>query len=265
VAEAAQSALLRPPGPVVGDVRLAVRYASAADAAQIGGDLYAVLETPHGVRALVGDVRGKGLEAVQTSAIVTGAFREAAFDGDGLAGVAERVDTSVRRHVGDGEFTTALFLEFPPPVLWRPGPDAGGPPAGAPDEVVMLHYGHVPGLLVSPDGTVRSLEPPDPWVPLGLTGYVTGAPRPWRVPMLPEDVLVLFTDGVIEARAPRDGSFYPLADRVAPLVGGSADDLPGAVERLYADLLHHTGGTLGDDSVLLLLSRTGTLAAARGE
>ncbi|HEY3481914.1 MAG TPA: serine/threonine-protein phosphatase, partial [Streptomyces sp.] len=47
VAEAAQHALMRPPAPRVGDVRLAVRYVSAADAAQIGGDLYAVLETPH--------------------------------------------------------------------------------------------------------------------------------------------------------------------------------------------------------------------------
>ncbi|WP_127354777.1 hypothetical protein [Actinacidiphila soli] len=69
VAEAAQQAVLRSPGPSVGDVRLAVRYASAADAAQIGGDLYEVLETPHGVRALVGDVRGKGLDAVQTAAV----------------------------------------------------------------------------------------------------------------------------------------------------------------------------------------------------
>ncbi len=261
VAEAAQRALLRPPGPLVGHVRLAVRYASAADAAQIGGDLYAVLDTPHGVRALVGDVRGKGLEAVQTSAVVMGAFREAAFDEGGLAKVAERVDTSVRRHVADGEFTTALFLEFPPPARWVP-PGPGGPgsgrPAGAPDEVALLHYGHVPGLLVSADGTVRSLDPPDPWVPLGLTEFVPGSPVPWRVPMLPDDVLVLCTDGVVEARAPRGGAFYPLADRVSPLVSGSADDLSGAVERLYADLLRHVGGTLSDDSVLLLLSRSGS-------
>jgi Stage II sporulation protein E (SpoIIE) len=263
VAEAAQRALLRPPGPRVGHVRLAVRYASAADAAQIGGDLYAVLDTPHGVRCLVGDVRGKGLAAVQTSSVVMGAFREAAYDEGGLAKVAERVDASVRRHVDDGEFTTALFLELPPPGAWTPGgPDGtGGRPPGAPEEVALLHYGHVPALRVAADGTVSTLEPPDPWVPLGLTGYVSGAPRPWRVPLAADKVLVLCTDGVIEARAPKGGDFYPLGDRVGPLVGGSAADLEGAVDRLYTDLLDHVGGTLGDDAVLLLLSRPDTLPA----
>ncbi len=244
VAEAAQRALLRPPGPRVGGVSLAVRYASAADAAQIGGDLYAVLDTPHGVRALVGDVRGKGLEAVQTSAVVMGAFREAAYDEGGLAGVARRVDASVRRHVMDGEFTTALFLEFP--AQRRAAEDA---------EIELLHYGHVPPLRVSPDGRVTSLDPPEPWVPLGLTGFVRGAPEPWRVPLGADEVLVLCTDGVIEARDPRHGGFYPLAERVGTLVAGAARDLEAAVGRLYADLLGHVGGTLGDDSVLLLLAR----------
>ncbi len=256
VAEAAQRALLRPPGPLVGHVRLAVRYASAADAAQIGGDLYAVLDTPHGVRALVGDVRGKGLEAVQTSAVVMGAFREAAYDEGGLAKVAERVDASVRRHVADGEFTTALFLEFQPPGAWPHGTDPE-PIPGAPYEVVLLHYGHVPALRVSPDGTVTTLDPPDPWVPLGLTSFVAGAPEPWRVTLAADEVLVLCTDGVIEAREPVAGGFYPLGDRVGPLVAGCANDLDGAVDRLYSDLLGHVGGTLGDDSVLLLLSRSG--------
>ncbi len=238
VAEAAQRALLPPPCPEVGCVRMAVRYASAADAAQIGGDLYAVLDTPHGVRAVVGDVRGKGLEAVQTSAVILGAFREAAYDEGGLARVAERVDASVRRHVMDGEFTTALFAEFVDP-----------------GEVELLHYGHVPALKVSPDATVTTLDPPDPWVPLGLTPYVPGAPTPWRVGLGPRDVLVLCTDGVVEARQRPGGDFYPLAERVGPLVAGAAHDLEGAVGRLYADLLDHAGGTLGDDSVLLLLAR----------
>jgi hypothetical protein len=239
VAEAAQHALMHPPEPRVGGVRLAVRYVSAADAAQIGGDLYAVLDTPHGVRALIGDVRGKGLAAVQTSAVVLGAFREAAYDEGGLAHVAARVDASVGRHVGTGDFITALFAQF----------DKEG-------SVELLHYGHVAPLRVSADGTVETLEPVDPWVPLGLAGMVAHGepPEPWRVPLLPGDVLLLCTDGVIEARSPRDHTFYPLAERAAPLVAGSCDDLDGAVERLYADLLRHAGGSLSDDVVVLLLS-----------
>ncbi|MCM2428260.1 PP2C family protein-serine/threonine phosphatase [Streptomyces sp. RKAG337] len=237
VAEAAQRALLRPPGDRVGDVRLAVRYVSAADAAQIGGDLYSVLDTPHGVRALIGDVRGKGLDAVQTSAVVLGAFREAAYDEGGLTCVAQRVEASVQRHVVSGEFATALFAEF-----------------DGPGSVEFLHYGHVAPLRITPDGTVTTLNPPDPWVPLGLGRLVKGTAVPWRSPLGGEDVLVLCTDGVIEARSPVDGSFYPLAERVGALVAGLAQNLEEAVERVYADLLRHAGGSLGDDVVLLLLA-----------
>ncbi|SHK93562.1 PP2C family protein-serine/threonine phosphatase [Actinacidiphila paucisporea] len=245
VAEAAQHALMRPPEPQVGTVRLAVRYVSAADAAQIGGDLYAVLDTPHGVRALIGDVRGKGLPAVQTSAVVLGAFREAAFDEGGLDTVARRVDTSVGRHVSTGDFITALFAQF-----------------DEPDSVELLHYGHVAPLLVSRDGAVHTLYPADPWIPLGLADLVSGGPTSWRVPLRPGDVLVLCTDGVIEARSPLDGTFYPLVERVGPLVASAGTDLDTAVERVYADLLLHAGGSLSDDVVLLLLSpRPGALPA----
>jgi serine phosphatase RsbU (regulator of sigma subunit) len=72
--------------------------------------------------------------------------------------------------------------------------------------------------------------------------------------MLPGDVLVLCTDGVIEARSPLDGTFYPLTERVGPLIAGAGTDLDAAVERVYGDLLRHAGGSLSDDVVLLLLS-----------
>ncbi|MFJ8046317.1 PP2C family protein-serine/threonine phosphatase [Kitasatospora sp. NPDC096147] len=242
VAEAAQRALLRPPGPAVGPLRLAVRYASAADSARIGGDLYSVLETPNGTRVLVGDVRGKGLGAVQTAAVVLGAFREAAYDESGLTAVAARVEVSVERHVPDGEFTTALFAE-----CRRPG------------TVELVHYGHVPPIVVSRDGSVTVLEAADPWVPLGLGGLAAGEPQSMEAGFGDGDVLVLCTDGVVEARHARTGEFYPLAERVGPLVrdaARSAAELETAVGRVYADLLAHTGGELGDDALLLLVSRT---------
>ncbi|WP_052682051.1 PP2C family protein-serine/threonine phosphatase [Saccharothrix sp. ST-888] len=242
VAEAAQRALLSLPGPSVGPLRLAVRYVSAADAARIGGDLYSVLDTPHGTRVLVGDVRGKGLGAVQTAAVVLGAFREAAYDENGLLAVASRIEASVERHVPDGEFTTALFAEFR-----RPG------------AMELLHYGHVPPIRVGPDGTVTVLEAADPWVPLGLGKLASGSPNSVSLPFGPDDVLVLCTDGVIEARHHDSGEFYPLTERVGPLVRDAARseaELESAVGRIYADLLTHTGGELDDDALLLLISRT---------
>ncbi|MDH6578326.1 PP2C family protein-serine/threonine phosphatase [Kitasatospora sp. MAP5-34] len=242
VAEAAQRALLSHPGPSVGPLRLAVRYVSAADAARIGGDLYSVLETPYGIRVLVGDVRGKGLAAVQTAAVVLGAFREAAYDENGLYAVADRIEASVERHVPDGEFTTALFAEFR-----RQG------------AVELLHYGHVPPIHVTREGTVTVLEAPDPWVPLGLGRLATGRPQSMDLAFGTDDVLVLCTDGVVEARHHRSGEFYPLAERVGALVRGAARsgaELESAVGRLFADLLAHAGGELGDDALLLLITRT---------
>ncbi|MCG6497474.1 PP2C family protein-serine/threonine phosphatase [Kitasatospora sp. A2-31] len=242
VAEAAQRALLRLPGPEVGPLRLAVRYVSAADASRIGGDLYSVLETPHGTRVAVGDVRGKGLGAVQTAAVVLGAFREAAYDEAGLRGVAARIEASVERHAPDGEFTTALFAEFRTPGVME-----------------LLQYGHVAPIRVGPDGGVHVLDAPDPWVPLGLGRLATGEPTAWDQPFGHEDVLVLCTDGVIEARHRKNGEFYPLAERVGPLVrdaARSSAELEAAVGRIYADLLEHTGGELRDDALLLLITRT---------
>ncbi|MFF0294831.1 PP2C family protein-serine/threonine phosphatase [Kitasatospora sp. NPDC004615] len=247
VAEAAQRALLRQPDPVVGPLRLAVHYVSAADAARIGGDLYSVLETPHGTRVLVGDVRGKGLGAVQTAAVVLGAFREAAYDEQRLPDVAARIEASMHRHVADGEFTTALFAEF-----------------RAAGHVDLVHLGHVPPIRVGADGRAEVLEAADPWLPLGLGDLAAGAPRSITVPFGPQDVLVLCTDGVIEAKGRSSGTFYPLAERVGPLVKDgwrSLTELDTAVAHLYGDLLEHTGGELGDDALLLLITRPGEAQA----
>ncbi len=249
VAEAAQRALLRQPEPVVGPLRLAVRYVSAADAARIGGDLYSVLDTPYGTRVLVGDVRGKGLGAVQTAAVVLGAFRDAAYDEEQLPAVAGRIEASMHRHVPEGEFTTAVFAAF-----------------REPGSVDLLHLGHVPPLRVHADGSSEVVEFAEPWVPLGLGHLVAGRPRTTTVPFGPRDVLVLCTDGVIEARGVRGGGFYPLAERAGPLVREgwrSLADLDAAVARLYADLLAHTGGELGDDALLLLVTRPGPDAPGR--
>src|SRR5690606_12870486 len=80
VAEAAQRVLLRPVPRRAGDLNVALSYTSAAAEARIGGDLYEVVTTPDGVRVIVGDVQGKGLEAVETAALVVGTFRQAAYD-----------------------------------------------------------------------------------------------------------------------------------------------------------------------------------------
>jgi hypothetical protein len=80
VAEAAQRALLRPLPRQVGPLELGVVYLAAAAEARVGGDLYEVTRTQFGIRLIVGDVRGKGLDAVEIAADVLGVFREVAHE-----------------------------------------------------------------------------------------------------------------------------------------------------------------------------------------
>jgi serine phosphatase RsbU (regulator of sigma subunit) len=71
-----------------------------------------------------------------------------------------------------------------------------------------------------------------------------------------DDTLLLYTDGIIEARSP-DGSFYPLAERVAQWTGSGPEAL---LRHIRADLLAHVGGQLNDDAAAVAIQRSPTPA-----
>src|SRR5207302_1269019 len=112
VAEAAQHAILATLPPRLGPVALSARYVSAAAEALVGGDLYEVVERDGAVRLLVGDVRGKGLDAVRLATVVLGEFRAAASDVDRLVDVATKIDNRLRRYLTDEDFVTAVLAEI---------------------------------------------------------------------------------------------------------------------------------------------------------
>lgn len=62
-----QQAVLPTPPPRIGDLRIAARYEPTEEEGLIGGDLYAVRHSAFGTRVLIGDVRGKGLDAVRAA------------------------------------------------------------------------------------------------------------------------------------------------------------------------------------------------------
>jgi len=191
-----------------------------------------VVASPAGVRVIIGDVQGKGLEAVETAAVVLGAFREAAHDEKTLEGVGERVQRAANRTLGGEKFVTALMAE-----------------STADGGTTLINFGHPPPMVVSPDGKVEFPEPPVYSLPLGLGMHQEGLPVPFSVSFRPGDQLLLYTDGVTEAR---DGSgmFYPLGLR-AWLLADS--DPQSALEALRTDLIRHAGGPLHDDAAMLLL------------
>ncbi|WP_189964921.1 PP2C family protein-serine/threonine phosphatase [Streptomyces violascens] len=232
IAEVAQRVLLRPVPGVAGHLRAAVSYTSAVAEARIGGDLYEVVATPAAVRVIIGDVQGKGLEAVETAAVVLGAFREAAYDEADLAAVGARVARTADRALRGEKFVTALLAEL-------------SPENGA----AFLNYGHPPPLLMREGGVVHFPEPAQYALPLGLGLHGTDGPRPFRVDFGPGDQLLLHTDGVTEARD-RAGAFYPLGERADLLKDPNPD---AALEALRQDLMRHVPGPLHDDAAMLLL------------
>jgi serine phosphatase RsbU (regulator of sigma subunit) len=73
------------------------------------------------------------------------------------------------------------------------------------------------------------------------------------------DVLLLYTDGVIEARD-EAGTFYPLEERLAAWVDEGPEEL---LRSLSNDLLAHAGGSLGDDAAIVVAQRLPTAAHPR--
>ncbi|MER5867086.1 PP2C family protein-serine/threonine phosphatase [Kitasatospora sp. NPDC002040] len=249
VAVAAQQAILLPAPERLGGVLTAVRYFALDDHADVGGDLYSAVETPFGVRVLIGDVQGKGMGAVRTAAVALGAFRQAARSVPDLADVGRRIETAVLVDGDPDRFVTALFVEV------------------GTDHLTFAHHGHEPPVLLRSDATVVEIEPPDPGLPLGLTEWAGGErPSTWQVPFGQGDVLLLTTDGVTDNRD-EHGRPYPLLDRLPLLLPRRAD--PGSptdtVTLLADDLRHHVRrGHFTDDALLLTLARDPGARARRG-
>ncbi|WP_438270461.1 PP2C family protein-serine/threonine phosphatase, partial [Streptomyces albidoflavus] len=240
IAEAAQLAVLPQPPPRVGELLVAARYQGAHEGARIGGDFFAVQDTPYGVRLMMGDVRGHGLPAVSAMSAVVGAFRENAHHAPDLHALARRLDTAAERAEGEEgegfseEFTTALLGEIPP----------GG------DRVVLLSRGHLPPYLVA-EGRVAPLIRSTPGTPLGA-----GLPGPDNAeadifPLPPGASLLLTTDGVTEARD-RHGVFY---DPVRGLAGYSFGGPQELVDTVVREVTAWSGGRLHDDMAVLALTR----------
>jgi hypothetical protein len=267
VAEAAQRALLRPPPPRLGPVGFDVVYIAAAAEAKVGGDLYeAVATQEHGIRVIMGDVRGKGLGAVELAADVLGMFREVAHDAYTLGDLAARLDTGLGRDLGrHEEFVTALLVEI--------DPESG--------RTSIFNCGHPPPLLIpaagdDQAGRVALMEVPTPAPPLGLLALGDCSDAQLCLTLQPHDRVLLYTDGVTEAR---DGkrAFYPLPERVsalaaktAPTVAGKAvlkpasiGARPGLLDLVRADLLRHVGSPLDDDAALLLVRAPAAWPAPR--
>jgi serine phosphatase RsbU (regulator of sigma subunit) len=227
VAETAQRAVLRAMPSAIGSVGFAARYISATEEALIGGDLYEVASSPFGVRVIVGDARGKGLDAVQMAATVIGAFRRSAFTQPSLDEIAADLNEVVTAVAGDEDFVTALLVEF-----------------HEDHTVTFVNCGHHPPLMVTADLDAQLVATGEPQPPLGLGGD----PRPVTSRWSPGSRLLIYTDGLVETRDGR-GEFFPLGDHATDLHVGNLEE---ALDKLVEKLVGHAGHRVNDDMALVL-------------
>ncbi|WP_405769956.1 serine/threonine-protein phosphatase [Streptomyces sp. NBC_00080] len=252
VAGAAQSVVLRPPPPRVDGLNVAAAQLSADRGASVGGDLYEVIATEHGVRVVMGDVRGHGLPALGTVAALLGSFREAAHDEHDLGRVLRRLERALERHLRERardtpdatvaeEFVTVLVLE-----IREDG------------ELHVLNCGHPWPYLLS--GTsVRVLSRADPLPPLGPFPLpVDLSPMPCGRLLRGESV-VLFTDGAEDARDTR-GRFFSLSGTLEKAVRDHPVTAQQILRAVLTALLRHTAAGPTDDIAVLVL-RNGRLPA----
>ncbi|MER5203744.1 PP2C family protein-serine/threonine phosphatase [Streptomyces sp. NPDC002825] len=248
IAQAAQSVVLRPLPHRAGPLHIASVYLAAEEEAQMGGDLYAAARTASGTRLLIGDARGKGLDAISEASLVLGAFRVTAHREQELpelvghleegVGTTEETEGPTAAGAGtddtDEAFVTALVLDIPDhePV------------------VRLVNCGHPPPLLLR-QGRVVPLDAADASPPLGLSDVLSPDVTVETFPFEVGDVLLLYTDGVVEARD-RGRAFYPLAERLTTWAGAGPQTL---VDHLRSDLQAYAGGHLGDDAALVAIER----------
>ncbi|MEU8523461.1 PP2C family protein-serine/threonine phosphatase [Streptomyces sp. NBC_01216] len=242
IAETVQKAVLPTPTERIGGLRIAARYEAAQADAFIGGDLFAVQDTPYGVRLVVGDVRGKGLEAVEAVAVLVGAFREAADQEATLEGVAQRLERALTREGTRRDdldavegFTTAVLAEIP----------------RGDGLVRVVNRGHPEPLLLYQDGGLRHLEPSRQALPLGMGELAAWPDHVDETPYPPGATLLFYTDGLSEARD-AEGVFYEPAARLTGRIFPGPEEL---LDALVGDIRRYTGGGSTDDMALLAVAR----------
>ncbi|MFJ7626961.1 PP2C family protein-serine/threonine phosphatase [Streptomyces sp. NPDC097595] len=216
----------------------------------VGGDIYEVVQSPYGTRVIIGDVQGKGLPAIGVGFAVLGAFREAAIREPSLIGVVDRLEDAVARQnafaaqTGETErFVTALVLGF----------DGDG-------RAQAVNCGHLPPRLVH-DGVAVTVPLRRTSVPLGMAELSSESRTAERLDFPSGATLLMFTDGVTEARD-AEGRFYPLDARLSRWARQGPREL---LDALGNDLEEFSGGVRRDDIAVLALSRVAESASVPAE
>jgi serine phosphatase RsbU (regulator of sigma subunit) len=235
-ADAMQRSLLPAAPPVLRGVEVGSVYESSARL-DVGGDVYDYTTLPDGrLAVVVGDVTGKGIEAAADMAMTKFVFRSLAREHPEPGEFLRAANEVVFDEVAEGKFVTMVYVT----VDGRTG------------ELACASAGHPVPRIVSPDG--RVLE-------LGASGLALGIERDQtyrdaRETLAPGSSVVLFTDGITEAR--RETELFS-SERLDRLLAENRELPAAALARAVVDgAKAFSGGGLSDDSAVVVVKRVPT-------
>ena len=228
-----QAAVLPASFPTVPGLDAAPLYRSASEVAQVGGDFYDLFALEGGrVAAVIGDVCGKGVAAARHTVRLRYELRTLLEEGRPPGRLLAAFNRRVQEEFVTDEYATLLVLVLDP----------------ATGAVSWSSAGHPPPLVTGP--TPRTLAFAGS-LPVGLFGdasYQTA-----RFTLAPGRCVVLYTDGVVEARNPERQEFG--AEGLEAAVPAAAASAAAVAEDVLKQVLSHTGGHLDDDAAVLVLRR----------
>ncbi|MEV6977641.1 SpoIIE family protein phosphatase [Kitasatospora sp. NPDC093806] len=204
-----QRALLSEPGNPHQNLELASRYLPSGTSSVVGGDWYETVRLPFGRTLLVmGDVMGHGVEAAVDMSNYRSTLREVAGMDLPPHRILRQLDTVIAANESARPATCLLALADPGRGRWT-----------------FSSAGHLPPALIAPDRPTELLRiPTGPPLGTGLGGY-----EQITRDLLPDETLLLYTDGLVERRGEDiDASLARLA-ALRPPATGDLDDLLDAV------------------------------------
>jgi len=233
-----QRSLLPPQLPAIPGLEAAAFYHPFGDGVDVGGDFYDMWDIADGRWGVaIGDASGTGPAAAALTALVRHTLRALTLGDAEPARVVRVLNTAMYAAAEDDDrFCTCVFG-----VVSLTADGA---------ELTLAGGGHPPVVVSRADGTTEAVH-----VGGSLLGVFADPPVGSTVVRLGEgDLVVLLTDGVLEAR--REGVQFDLAGVTEVLRRAHVTSAGDAVTALEQAVLAHTGGHLGDDMAALSLSVT---------
>ena len=234
VARTLQESLLPPRLPKIPGIEIAARYRFAGEGNEIGGDFYDLFETADGAWAIVmGDACGKGPEAAALTGLARHSVRAAAVRERTPSRVLALLNESILGQVTDNRFLTAAYARL------EPGEGAA--------RMIIACGGHPPAMVVRASGRVDATTATGTLVGILPEAEFTDE----RIDLSAGDAVVLYTDGVVEAR--RGDEIFGeerLRDLLATCTHYDARGIANTVRQAVGDF---QPGVPHDDMAILVL------------